>query len=158
MTARGATSADLPAMARLHAASFTPAWDEAALAQLLAAGGQALVAGPAGELTGFILTRQAADEAEILTITVDNATRRTGVGRALVKAAAGSHAASGASRMFLEVASGNVAARALYSSLGFVKAGERKAYYHPPGGPPDDALVLVAALPLYGLGKVARVD
>jgi len=155
MTLRGATSADLPAMARLHAASFAPAWDEAALAQLLAAGGQALVAGPAGGLTGFILTRQAADEVEILTITVDTTARRSGVGRALVEAATRAHAAS---RMFLEVASGNVAARALYSSLGFVKTGERKAYYHPPGGLPEDALILVAALPLYGLGKVAGVD
>ena len=45
--------------------------------------------------------------------------------------------------MFLEVATDNAAALALYDRLGFVRAAQRKGYYR--GG---DALVLKTALPL----------
>jgi ribosomal-protein-alanine N-acetyltransferase len=44
--------------------------------------------------------------------------------------------------MFLEVASGNQAARALYERAGFIRVG-RRARYYPNGG---DALVLRADL------------
>ncbi len=155
---RRALPEDVPALARLHAASFNPPWDEQAFEQLIASGGQALVAGPVGAISGFILTRQAADEVEILTITVDKAARLSGLGRALVEDAARTAAASGARQMFLEVATGNAGARALYASLGFRETGIRKAYYRPVAGPPEDARILAAALPLSGLGKDPRVD
>jgi ribosomal-protein-alanine N-acetyltransferase len=46
--------------------------------------------------------------------------------------------AGGAVAMFLEVAEGNAAARALYGAAGFAEAGRRRRYYADGG----DALVL----------------
>jgi len=51
-------------------------------------------------------------------------------------------AALGAERMFLEVAEGNVAARALYARAGFSEAGRRRGYYSRNDGSREDALVL----------------
>jgi ribosomal-protein-alanine N-acetyltransferase len=48
-------------------------------------------------------------------------------------------ARQGAERLFLEVATGNAPARALYAAMGFVEIGQRRHYY--PDG--DDALIMV---------------
>ena len=90
------------------------------------------------------MARVAADEAEILSLGVELAARRAGLGAALVAQAARGAQASGARAMFLEVATGNNAARALYRRLGFREAGRRKAYY----AASEDALILRADLPL----------
>ncbi len=146
MTPRPATSADLPALARLRGASFEAAWSEAEIADLLSApGGLALVMGEPSP-QGFLLGRLTVDEAEILTLAVDPAARRRGVGRHLVEAAAESFHAKGATALFLEVALDNDAARALYTASGFRPAGIRRGYYARPGGAAIDALVLRRAL------------
>ncbi len=49
-------------------------------------------------------------------------------------------------RLFLEVASDNDAAVALYKGLGFAAAGRRKGYYQRPGGKSADALILALDL------------
>ena len=51
-------------------------------------------------------------------------------------------AALGAERMFLEVAEGNAAARALYARTGFAGAGRRRGYYARADGSREDALIL----------------
>ncbi len=158
MNLRQPREADFAELAKLHKASFDEAWDEYALKALAVSGAVAVLAEQSGSIEGFILTRVAADEAEILTIAVSAAARRKGLGRRLVEAAAGSAASAGAARLFLEVGAGNAAARALYAGLGFVEVGSRKGYYLKPGSQPEDALVLAAALPLSGLGNGVRVD
>jgi ribosomal-protein-alanine N-acetyltransferase len=138
---RTVAPADLPVLAKLHAQSFPEAWDETALAKLIAApGATALIAEPD---LGFVLIRNVADEAEILTICVVQAVRRAGLGLALLQAAAAKAAQLGAKAMFLEVVTGNDAAKALYSRGGFAAVGTRKAYYQG-----KDALVMRASLPL----------
>lgn len=138
---RPIAATDLPALAELHAQSFAAAWDEKALADLVAAPGAiGLVADPE---RGFVLIRTVADEAEVLTICVANAARRSGVGAALLKAGAGEAALAGAKTLFLEVAADNEAAKALYHRHGFVRVGTRKAYYQG-----RDALIFKAQLPL----------
>ena len=84
----------------------------------------------------------AADEAEILTIAVAPAAHRQGIGAALLAAAMAQAALRGAAAMFLEVAEGNAAARALYAAAGFRQSGRRRRYY-PDGA---DALVLRRSL------------
>jgi ribosomal-protein-alanine N-acetyltransferase len=132
--------------AALHAGGIGdagPPWNEAAFAALCAIPGRRiLIADEAGVPAGLLLLGLAADEAEILTLAVLPASRRRGVARALVTAAASLAEAAGARRLFLEVAEGNAAARALYAGLGFVPVGRRRRYY--PGG--DDALVLALSL------------
>ena len=158
MMVRLAHEADFAGMARLHRASFAQAWDARALKDLADSGAMAILAGQSDGVQGFILARVAADEAEILTLAVAAQARRAGLGRALVVEAAMRAAHAGAIRLFLEVGAGNGAARALYAGLGFVEAGRRKGYYLKPGQPPEDALILAAALPLSGLGNGLRVD
>jgi ribosomal-protein-alanine N-acetyltransferase len=138
---RAVTTLDLPVLARLHAQSFSEAWDEKALADLIATPGAAgLIAGPD---LGFVLFRTAADEAEVLTICVADAARRAGVGTALLQACARKAAEAGAKTMFLEVTTDNEVAKNLYKRCGFFTVGERKSYYQG-----KDALVMRAELPL----------
>ncbi|HRJ60809.1 MAG TPA: GNAT family N-acetyltransferase, partial [Azospirillaceae bacterium] len=69
------------------------------------------------------------DEAEILTICVDEVMRRRGLGGALLQAAHNAAAAAGATALYLEAATDNVSALALYRSAGFAEVGRRRGYY-----------------------------
>ena len=124
-------------MAAIHAAAFPVAerWDAAAFATQLAMPGGFGLVDAAG---GLILARVAADEAEVLTLGVAPESRRRGIGRRLLHAAAATAAARGAGTLFLEVARANDTARALYAAVGFRQVGVRRCYY--PGG--GGALVL----------------
>ncbi len=86
----------------------------------------------------MVLARVAADEAEVLTLAVDPAVQRQGLGRALLDQATATARQRGAGVLFLEVGSGNGAGCALYAGAGFVTVGCRRGYY--PGG--GDALVM----------------
>ena len=147
MNIRAISAADLSNLARLHAASFSEAWSERALQELLAMPG---TFGFAAQ-NGFILARVADDEAEILTIAVTPEARRAGLGSALLAAAAHRASELGARTLFLEVGDANSAARALYDRFAFRTVGKRKAYYGVHG---EDALILRAELPLPALGKL----
>jgi ribosomal-protein-alanine N-acetyltransferase len=142
-------------MARLHGGLFAEPWSAASFAELLAHPGAlaflALAPGPAAadgspETVGFVLGRLAADEAEILSVGVARAWQRRGLGRRLVEALAGAARERGARQLYLEVAAGNTAARALYGGLGFAENGRRRGYYVHPGMPPEDAINLRLAL------------
>ena len=136
---------DPEVLAALHASAFDHPWPVGDILALIASGAVALA-----EDGGFILIRAAAGEAEILTLAVDPAARRAGLGRRLVEAAAVRAAAQGAQTLFLEVADDNEAALALYRAAGFAQTGRRKAYYKrtAPDGAAQmrDALIFARAL------------
>lgn len=143
MTLRPAIPADLPRLTALQAASFEIPWsDQAVAASLAAEGVLALAAEAEGGIEGFVLARIAGGEAEILTLAVDPASRRRGLGERLVAAAVEAARAAEAGAVFLEVAVDNPAATSLYEKLGFVVAGRRRAYYARREGPRIDALIL----------------
>jgi ribosomal-protein-alanine N-acetyltransferase len=119
-------------LAALHAACFPDAWTTKALSDLFATGAFAFHSDD-----GFVLARVAGGEAEILTLAVAPVARGRGMGRALLTAAIAQARAMDAQTMFLEVGTDNPAALALYAGLGFIKVGDRKAYYNG-----RDALVL----------------
>jgi len=125
-------------LAALPAASFDAPWSEAALAALLDTPGTFAF----HNRDGFVLTRVAGDEAEILTLAVAPAARGKGLGRALMVAAANRSQELGAAALFLEVGVANPAALALYAGLGFANVGARKGYYGD-----QDAAVLRLPLP-----------
>ncbi len=129
------------ALAAIHGAAFPPhaAWGPQVMALQLGLPGAFGWIDPRG---GMVLARVAADEAEILTLAVAADARRRGLGRALLATAMQTAWSHGARFMFLEVASLNTPARALYESAGFAEVGRRRRYY--PSG--DDALVLRAEL------------
>jgi len=130
---------DVALLAALHATSFPEPWSAVAIRDLFATPGVFAFA----DSDGFILARAAGGEAEILTLAVSPAARRQGIGRALILAAAVHAQKLGADTLFLEVATGNEAARRLYAGVGFAAAGLRKAYYGA-----EDAHILKANLPL----------
>lgn len=91
---------------------------------------------------GFLIGRAVADEAEILTLAVDPAARRQGLGGRLIARFLAEAATRGATSAFLEVSAQNQAAISLYLQAGFTEVGRRKSYYTQPQGAPIDALVL----------------
>jgi ribosomal-protein-alanine N-acetyltransferase len=142
----------LAALAELHAACFEDAWDQSALAALLAMPGAfALIADAGGAGSedaipgGFIMVRAIAGEAEVLSLGVRPAARRRGLGRRLLAAALAEAGAHGAAKLFLEVAIDNLPARALYLAGGFAQVGRRANYYSRPGEAAT-ALVLAKAI------------
>jgi len=140
---RPAVPADVPRLAALQAAGFELPWSPEALDATLAGEGVlAFAAEVEGAIEGFVVARVAAGEAEILTIAVDPARRRTGLGERLAAAVIEAAQSAGADVVFLEVAVDNPAAIALYEKLGFVAAGRRPAYYPRREGPRVDALIL----------------
>ncbi|WP_420470095.1 GNAT family N-acetyltransferase [Brevundimonas sp. FT23042] len=130
-------------LAALHAAAFDSPWDAAAFAALLDQPGVFAIEREAG----FILMRAVADEAEILTLAVTPASRRSGEGTRLVADGVAAASLAGADRVFLEVAEDNAAARALYARTGFTDAGRRPRYYSRSDGSRVDALLLALNLP-----------
>jgi ribosomal-protein-alanine N-acetyltransferase len=90
--------------------------------------------------------RAAADEAEILTLAVDPAHRRTGIASRLLRAATAALSAGETQRVFLEVAADNSAALALYERHGFEVCG-RRANYYGGGDKRVDAVMMRRALP-----------
>jgi [ribosomal protein S18]-alanine N-acetyltransferase len=137
------------ACARLHAEGFAHPWSPEELTQLIASSstvGAAALDPVSGRLRGFVLSRLAADEAEILTIAVEAAHQGAGVGRALLSENLRQVANAGAGAMFLEVAMDNAAALALYERFGFVKVGQRAGYYRRADGTRATAVVMRKSL------------
>jgi ribosomal-protein-alanine N-acetyltransferase len=131
------------AIANLHALSFQRGWSEEEVHALLA--DPAVLAHAAslkGRFAGFILSRKAADEAEILSVAVDKSRRRCGLGHGLLNLHLRTLAGAGVRAVFLEVDEANEPALRLYRRAGFRQVGRRPNYYPQPGGKPATALVL----------------
>ncbi len=129
------TLAHAPVLAALHGQCFAEPWGETVMARLVPLPGTGGCVACAGEAPlGFALWRIAADEGEILSLGVLPDHRGRGVGARLVAAAQ----AAVPWCLFLEVATDNDAARALYQRAGFETAGRRPRYY----ADGRDALVL----------------
>jgi ribosomal-protein-alanine N-acetyltransferase len=132
---------DAADFAKLHAAAFRHGWSDGEFERLLIE--RNVVAHRAtagGTLLGFILSRLAADEAEILSVAVAQARRRRGIATALLKYHLGRLAGLGARAVFLEVDEDNEPALRLYRSAGFREVGRRPGYYQQGNG--NAALVL----------------
>ena len=129
--------------ARLHRTAFANSWSSADFEVLLTT--STVIAdgvGDPGALRGFVLSRRAADEAEILTIAVDLSLRGKGIATALLGAHISRLARAGVATLFLEVDESNLAARALYRRYGFHQVGKRPAYYAKADGSRANALIL----------------
>jgi ribosomal-protein-alanine N-acetyltransferase len=121
---------DAAALAGLHAASFNRGWSEQEFEQLLT--DRNVVADRAAigrRRVGFILSRRAADEAEILSVAVARAQRGRGLARRLLDLHLRRLAGLGTRAVFLEVDADNTPARKLYARAGFHEVGRRPGYY-----------------------------
>ena len=122
-------------MAAIYAVAFPEgrAWSAGEIAGLTDGPGGFAVAAD----SGFAIGRAIAGEAELITIAVDPAARRRGIGGTLLAAFETEARARGADTAFLEVAADNAAAIALYRGAGWDETGRRRSYYPRPGGAVD---------------------
>ncbi|MGF9693554.1 N-acetyltransferase [Rhizobium sp. 0TCS1.26] len=139
---------DCRAVSDLHGQRFARQWGDGEIASLLMQPGvfgfcafqtNAFFSRPLG---GFVLSREAAGEAEILTIGVAEKVGRSGLGWRLMQAALREATVRGVETMFLEVEENNVAAVGLYRRLGFEQVARRPAYYAAADGTRSAALVM----------------
>lgn len=97
------------------------------------------------DLAGFVLSRHAADEEELLLIAVLPEHRTHGLGQALIDRLFEAAAKRGVTRVFLEMRRGNPAVH-LYHKVGFEPIGERPDYYKMEDGTRLDAITFARAL------------
>jgi ribosomal-protein-alanine N-acetyltransferase len=121
---------DAASIAALHAASFRRGWGEDEVHALLA--DRAVVSHRTmvrRALVGFIMSRTAADEAEILSIAIAPAWRGRGLSRPLLDFHLRALAGLGVRALFLEVEERNAPALRLYEGALFRQVGQRRGYY-----------------------------
>ena len=138
-----ATPRDAPRLAQLHGASFHRGWGEGEFEQMLREPNtlvHRLRLG--GKVIGFAASRMAADEAEVLSIALDERHRGRGLSRNLLLTHLGHLAGRGVRTIFLEVEENNQPARRLYERLGFTVVGRRERYYQQRDGEQLNALLM----------------
>ncbi|RDE05738.1 GNAT family N-acetyltransferase [Sphingomonas aracearum] len=140
---RAGNAADLGAVDAIMGEAFDPrfgeGWTRNQCLGILAMPGVWLTLALIGEEpAGFALSRQMADEAELLLLATHPAFRRRGVGAALLRSVLHEAEGRGCRMIHLEVREGNEAIR-LYQGAGFAKVGQRPSYYRGNAGRSWDA-------------------
>lgn len=134
---------DAPRLSQLHRASFHRGWGVNEFEQILIERSTLAHRLRIGQKTiGFIVSRMAADESEILSVAVMNGYRGRGLSRNLLQTHLGYLAGMGLKTVFLEVEEYNRPARALYDKAGFAVVGRRERYYKDAAGEQLNALVM----------------
>jgi ribosomal-protein-alanine N-acetyltransferase len=138
-----ATLRDAPRLAQLHGASFHRGWGEGEFEGMIAERNTLVQRLRLGRKTvGFAVSRMGADEAEILSIAIDEAFRGRGLSRDFLITHLGHLAGRGVRTIFLEVEENNAPARRLYERTGFAVVGRRERYYRGAGGEQLNALLM----------------
>ena len=124
---------DAPAVAEILRGSPEAAeWSVKSIEQLNQRGELGWVVENDGGITGFLVARAIADEAEVLNLCIDRAKRRIGNATALVRVALRQLPRLGAKVLFLEVRETNLPAISFYEKHGFIRDGFRPDYYQNP--------------------------
>jgi len=130
-------------VAEIHAESFDRPWGLMEFERMLAEENiLAHIAGGDEPAEGFVLSRLAGDEAEVLAIAVRPRRRGEGIAGRLLGAHAQALMLSRVRKLFLEVEEGNRAALALYRRQGFSEVARRDAYYRKADGSAATAIVM----------------
>lgn len=142
MIIRASEEYDIKYIAGLERENFSDPWSEESLRT---AYGMKMLVCDFGDnkISGYIIIRTVAGEAELLRICVAGDVRRGGIGRKLLEEGLRLAKEDGAEQMFLEVRSKNDPARGLYKKAGFEETGLRKNYY---SDPQDDAVIMVLGM------------
>ena len=143
-----ASLSDCEQIADIHADSFTAIWSAEEIASLLSQNQviSLIVREPNNlqqrKISGFVICRKAADEAEILTIAVKSNQRRKGFGQMLIDELIRQLYRDGIKKLFLEVDDQSTGAVKLYEKIGFKRVGSRSQYYSPSGKNSGNALIM----------------
>ncbi len=114
------------------------AWSRASYAPAVRGEYPSWVAAAGSRVLGFVVSRQTAEEAEILNLAVLPEARRQGIGSRLILKVLEEARRAGARRAWLEVRASNAAAVRFYEHHGFRLRGLRRDYY---SNPREDALL-----------------
>jgi ribosomal-protein-alanine N-acetyltransferase len=122
---------DVDAVAALEAKVFTLPWSRALILKDIKENKSArfFTAKVDGVLTGYTGFWLLQDEMNIVNVAVHPEHRQKGVGKALLTHILAEGLREGAKIATLDVREGNVAARKLYESAGFIMIAVRKKYY-----------------------------
>lgn len=133
MQIRPMTMNDCNQVAEIEAASFSMPWSLRAFTDTVEKPNfRYLVAEEAGEILGYCGFLYVLDEAEIPNVCVKASARRQGTGRKMLEVLITEAKKLGITVLYLEVRESNEAAKALYTSLGFLPDGIRKNFYEQP--------------------------
>jgi ribosomal-protein-alanine N-acetyltransferase len=125
-----AKPSDAAAIAAIHGASFQRGWSEDEIYRLLIEKNVIAHRAASGrKVIGFILSRLAAGEAEILSVAIAPSWRGRKLSRPLLDLHLRRLAGLGTRAVFLEVSERNAPATRLYRRAGFREVGKRQGYY-----------------------------
>jgi ribosomal-protein-alanine N-acetyltransferase len=150
LTIRVMHDADVVEVIGIERGSYQFPWTEGIFHDCLRVSYLCRVAVQGQHIVGYAVMSTGAGEAHILNLCVREDSRRTGVGRQLIRYLLDQAEAAGMLEAFLEVRPSNAIAMRLYQSLGFAQIGTRRGYYQAVGGR-EDAAVLRLRLDEAGL-------
>lgn len=131
---------DISAVAALERECFSDAWSENMIREELCNEFcDMYVAEEDGRVAGYAGVQIILDEGYITNVAVSAASRRRGIGRALVERLVKTARERSLAFITLEVRRSNLAAISLYESFGFKLEGVRAGYYR---NPDEDALLM----------------
>ncbi len=131
---------DLTEVMKIDVASLPRPWSATVWREELESPfGLYLVLEETGRISAQIGVKFIVDELHVMTLAVQQNCRRKGYARDLVEAAISAHPR--ATKVYLEVRTGNTAARKLYETLNFEVTGTRPRYYGE-----EDALLMTLDL------------
>jgi ribosomal-protein-alanine N-acetyltransferase len=142
---RAMRTQDLEAVSRIELTAYPHPWTFGIFRDCLAAGYECWVLERSGELIGYGVLSVAGGEAHVLNVCVAPSEQGQGLGRRVISRLLDLARWHRAERVFLEVRPSNVAAVALYDSIGFNEIGRRPNYYPGKRGR-EDALVMAMEL------------
>jgi ribosomal-protein-alanine N-acetyltransferase len=142
---RPAEVRDISDLLHIEEAQFPEPWSRRMLREEIENGAtrRYTVVEDGGRVVGVLGLMFIDADAHINTVATAPDMERRGIGRTLLDDGLAAAIERGSTRMTLEVAVGNDAARAFYAEYGFAPLGIRKQYYQKTG---EDALVLVKYL------------
>ena len=150
LTIRDMTEEDLDAVQEIEQVSVPIPWSkESYCNEIHNRWSRYFVCEADGRIVGYSGIWNVFDESNIMTIVVDQAFRKQGIGRRLMEAMEDSAREQNGKTILLEVRPSNEAALRLYASLGYVEISRRTAYY--PNNQ-EDALILCKKLDVFPSG------
>ncbi|MEH6556362.1 MAG: ribosomal protein S18-alanine N-acetyltransferase [Oceanicoccus sp.] len=132
---------DLDAVVVIEAAVTEFPWPRTQFSESLAGKDNCSVVMVDQQVCGFSIFSSVLDESTLLNIAVTPSMQGQRLGRKMLQQGLDNQKRQGIAKCFLEVRLSNIAAQALYYSLGFINIGERKNYY-PANGGRENALVM----------------
>ncbi len=132
----------LPQVLAIEQRAYEHPWSMANFRDALNAGYEARLLTGGATVIGYYVAMMGVDEVHLLNITVDPAYQRQGWARLMLDALAIWSRGQGAQWLWLEARASNLRAMQVYTSQGYRRVGQRKAYYPAREGKREDAVVM----------------